>query len=313
MANHTVFDTNVYRELTYDKSHNESTDLMKTIADLERSKNIQALANPYVMLELISHLADENDPAYHNCLSSVLALNEHCRDNSQKSDMLGIIAESESQLCNALFDKIPDEHKESTHKLAHLVNYISKHNTENELEKIRGDFREIKMKTALLKSRFVEDMRNTIKAFDKNAAGWHPFKNDKESRKVTLDILNDEIALQLIARGLTAKSAILTKNMIDSETLTKMTEDVLNHFRMPVVFYNEIMKRIFKTGCDLTKKNRGNWILDIQISFSAGLENSINGNSVILVTGDGDILDAAEKTGCRKFYKTLTEYKSYIS
>ena len=73
IMSYTIFDTNAYREYTYNKNISGLDAELADLVSIEKSKNIQSLANPFVMLELTSHLANTTDLAYKNCLHSVYA------------------------------------------------------------------------------------------------------------------------------------------------------------------------------------------------------------------------------------------------
>lgn len=307
---YTIFDTNGYRELTYNKNILELDVELADLVSREKSKNIQGLANPFVMLELTSHLANSTDLAYTNCLHSVYALTKHCLIENDGNDMIAIMADSESQLCKILFEEIPLNHSKSTENISKICKYLSQDTSEEHIEAIREDLIEIQSKVLQIEEGFINDMMNYIvQGFDPTATDWNPLKSDKTKRKKVLAFLNSEISLKFLASALVVKSANLLQKTIDQSELDSMRDFVFDKFQTPLFLYNEIAKRIITTGCDLTKKNRSNWIWDIQISFSAGLQHTINGNSVTLVTGDKDIIEAANKSGCRDFVKSLNDYR----
>lgn len=64
-----VFDTNAYRYLTYKSANNNL--VISDFFEKEAVKNIDALANPFVMQELCAHLNNKNDPAYQNCREAI--------------------------------------------------------------------------------------------------------------------------------------------------------------------------------------------------------------------------------------------------
>ena len=83
-----IFDTNLYRNLSYNKTIPGTITYFDRIISCEKNNSIISFANPFVILELLSHLSDENDPAFNNCHSAIIALFHHCKtsDNQESKD-----------------------------------------------------------------------------------------------------------------------------------------------------------------------------------------------------------------------------------
>jgi hypothetical protein len=77
-----TFDTNAYRELVHGKSDSEVVSTLEGLLCRERHRGVQALANPFVLLELAAHLSDNRDRAYQDCKVAIRALVKHCAINN---------------------------------------------------------------------------------------------------------------------------------------------------------------------------------------------------------------------------------------
>ena len=102
LATPVIFDTNAYRELTYDKTIDETILLIEAIRLKEVSKNMIAFASTIVWHELFSHLADPNDKAFDNCYRALIA--SYLHSNIENIGKRRIIADADSLLASSLFD-----------------------------------------------------------------------------------------------------------------------------------------------------------------------------------------------------------------
>ena len=304
-----IFDTNAYRELTFGKDSSQINFKISELISNESKNGIQAFSNPFVMLELASHLADVNDKAYQNCKSSVIALTQHCAIQRDGKQMIAILADSESQLCKTLFDEYPLQHSDTTEKLAKIYSYISHFQSESAIERIRGDLKEIANNVEQTERQFIADMMSyVVLGFNQNTQDWAPLRQDKNVRNQVLTFLNSRASLQLLAKAKVIKAHLLLNKNIDNLQFDDMENYVLENFEAPLQLYNEIVRRIVMTGCDLSKKKRSNWIWDIQIAFVVGSCHRINDHLVRLVTGDGEIVEAANRVNCGNAVYSLQSY-----
>lgn len=308
-----IFDTNAYRQFTFGKSTNEVASEVGALLKKESACGVEAFANPFVMLELASHLSDPKDPAYENCKSGVSALSSHCARQVNQDVQIAVLADSESQLCKMFHNAVPPTHAETTEKLCKLFKYIAADTSEASVDKIRNDLREISKVVASTESRFISDMmKYTVQGFDPSATDWSSLKADPALRKKLLSFLDSSHSLQLLAKIHVIKSYLLLGKNAYGAPIDEMAKYFLERFETPLRLYNEIVRRIVMSGCDLTKKNRGNWIWDIQISFNVGTLHNLNGRNVRLITSDGDILDASQKANCGSVIYSLEEYTNKL-
>src|ERR1700722_15381665 len=95
------FDTTSYRGFASGKNTDDVINSIKELKELEKKRNIDALAAPVVAMEMLSHLSDENDIYnYQDCLNGSITLAFHTLDENFKSN---IIPNPIIQLCITFF------------------------------------------------------------------------------------------------------------------------------------------------------------------------------------------------------------------
>jgi hypothetical protein len=292
-----VFDTNAYRTLVHGLSVNDAENAIGQLRSREELAGIQAVASPYVMLELLAHLADRNDLAYADCLSAVCALQRHC-EVDPANGQLAILGDAESQLARSLYDVTLEDHQQTTQTLAWTCLSIQQNPTEGHLDSIRSHLIGIRDWMQQAKSNFVNDMKSfVVQGFDPSATDWRPLQHDAGLRRTVLEHLNSEDALRELAQIFVLKAMLQAYGAVQPDPdFDRKVDLVVGKFSSPLRLYREVAKRIVMSGCDLTKKNRANWLWDIQIAFTAGAAGHTVGGQVLqLITNDKDIIDAAHE------------------
>ena len=305
-----IFDTNAYRHFVVGKDEQTVRQDMQQILSNEEARNIQAMANPFVCQELITHLSDANDPSYYMCLNGLVALHEHCKISDD--DGLRLVADCESLVCKILFDKIPENVQQIANVISSLICTIVDdpinigNNAKTTIDVIASDNQN--------REQLFVDM---IKHF---AGTAFPFKDweiciaDKNLRKNLLNYFKSEDFLRNFAAIMVAKHASLINIQLDENDISAHTCMFLDNFRVPMELYREIWIRLLMSSFNMekTKKHRENLIWDFAICFCAGPNHTIDGADVKVVTGDKAMRDAAEKCGCDDKVIKLEDYLDLI-
>lgn len=308
-----TFDTNAYRELVYGKSDSEVVSTLERLLWRERHNGVQALANPFVLLELAAHLSDSCDRAYHDCRAAIRALVRHCAVDNSGVSRVAVLADSESNLCKALYGRIPPRHEETTEKLCKLATYIAQDHSEIALSRVRRGFVEIKDVVDRTEARFVSDMKHhVILGLNPGATDWEPLKHNPCLRDQVLSFLRSPASLRELAKAQVYKAALLLGIAVGNNEAERLSQLVLKEFKTALQLYNEILTRIVVSGCNIEKKNRGNWVWDIQIAFSISPNAAIENRPVRLVTSDRDIIAAAHAVGASDAVLSLAQYQAVL-
>lgn len=300
-----IFDTNAYRDFTYGKSYNEVVENTERLIDIENNQDIEAYMYPVVLLELYKHLAHPNDCAYENCKQSVVAAYLHTK--FQDSDDFRILMDSESLLVKLLFNCKREDPEQMWNIVGTHAYQIYADPCERHLDTFRPNFRLFAEFVDKIESRFVNDMSTIVSALNPSAKDWHPLKEDDRKRTQILNYLKSDKSLLLFAEAQVYKACQLVKKDPESIDIHKYAERVKELFLTPLILYREIIKKIVISGCDLTRRNRGNWIWDIQILFGVG-KGTLNNKRLILVTTDGEMLDAAKRARLEDKVLRLKDY-----
>jgi len=115
-----------------------------------------------------------------------------------------------------------------------------------------------------------------------------------------------------LAKAQLYKAALLTGTAVRNNEAERLSQLVLKEFKTALQLYNEILTRIVVSGCDIERKNRGNWVWDIQIAFSISPNATIENRPVRLVTSDGDIITAAHAVGASDAVLSLAQYQAVL-
>ncbi len=300
-----VFDTNAYRDLC-DIVLPTGIWSVGMIATKERQKQILSCANPYVIMELASHLWDENDPAYGECRCALTSLYQHCCTDA--GDQVRVVADAESQVAIALYQKEPPGHAETTERLSKLACAVAIASTGTFAPKIRDACKEISDQITSREDLFVKDIQAVVLAMNPAAAGWDPYAKDKPGRQQALATVSSDLMRWRIALAHVLKARDMLGIPRNEPELKEMTDDILAHTGTAVALYQEILVRLVSTGCDVSKKKRANWIWDMEIALGVGEEIGDPPKKIVLVTGDGAVVEAAKAADAGAYVMSLNDY-----
>lgn len=311
-----IGDTNFYRNLSYNdngqlKTIHEIKDFFCNLGKSESKNGHSSYCNPFVLLELFSHLADENDSSFEVCRRAVVGIFEHCR----MGDNLKLIADSELQMSKTLFNRAPEGNLETTEKLSILAKKIYKNPSSTNIITFKPILEEISTKIRQSEKYFIDDFREFIlKDLNPDKVSWKPLKDNKEKRKRFLKALNSRQIKKSVAKAFVIKAALLVNKNIDigDQEIERKIDYILTYYQTPIELFIEILRRISTSGLDLTKKNRENYIWDLQIVFSIAKDHIINNRIPVLVTEDKDILKAANKVNCSNQCINIQQYLELI-
>jgi hypothetical protein len=268
---------------------------MESLKAAECEQQSKAFANPYVLMELAFHLADESDPHFFACQSALIALYKHCQE---PDGQLCLLADSESLIARMLYGRVPAGHHETAEILAQLAREMAIANGKPGPAFVQV-CEQIAERVDSVEADFVDDMRAVIELLNPECSGWDPFSNDMGKRKKALEVVKSEAMCLSIAGMFVLKTRSLLGVLQDDSDFDAMARFVLKTFPVSIRFYQEMLKRIVGTGCDISKKQRSNSIWDLQIAVGIGQRLQSGLPELVLVTGDAAITQAAKMLACR--------------
>ena len=310
-----VFDTNAYRNLTFGLTTDESRKIARKLADAELACGTKALVNPFVIWELVAHLANSGDPAYKNCMNSVVALVEHTR---LPVDHLGGVcraADGETEICRQLFNRIPPIAEQNCANLCKLASYVWRAaptlSDSNALTNFQVFSAEMDMKEAAWLNH-IEALLNAFRALDASCTTPEAQKNEMKKRRA---YINGPGFLRQTALGKVISCACLF-GLTLSEVELKTAGD-----RMEMIFPTSL-KLMQKTIAgwfdapymDLRNPNRkrGNFIWDTALCFGIGADHAVGGAKILFVTDDDAISKAAIQAGCSDRVMKFNDYLTSV-
>jgi hypothetical protein len=308
-----VFDNNAYGDLVAGKDSNLVGEAVAELVHAERQNLVQALANPLVLVELVALLDDPTKSAYRPAELAIMALAGHCRIETPTGPVIGSLADSTSLIAQALFGRRPPAHFENSQLLISLAAYIAQEKPAQMPEEAVHLIRQVKTHVDETEEQFVQETyRYTVQSVNPNATDWAPLRNDPQMQARALEFLGSpESAVRF--------GEMLLQHVLDALGITEveprrleLAREISESFQVPWRLMNEILRRILTQGCDLRKRNRRNWIWDMHIACSVGVQHSIEGKPLRLITTDGDILAASAAAGCGELVQSYADYRQAL-
>ena len=308
-----VLDTNAYRRLARGRLPAQARTKGIGIRAHDQRQNVQALAHPLVIVELLAHLSDLTDPARDDCRASVIALWEHCATDLGGRRQLAILEDPEAQLAVALYGRCPIPNHRFVENLAHTARLVGETDEPDVLMQLQDTLTSCADTVNSIEKRFVDDMmRFVVRGFDPKAENWDAIKQRPDLLDTVLTYLDSEGALVDLARA----NVRLARVIADEDVLTPVTDDeiqrVLQAFACHLELYRRITRKIVATGCDVSKRKNRNWIWDLQIAFALGGYSVRSGLGIDLVTGDQDIAEAGRAAGFANRVLTFDDYSARL-
>lgn len=292
-----IFDTNAYRVLSYDLSLTETKDKTARIIECERNEHVLSLANPYVIWELLAHLADENDSAYEQCLNALVALSEHS-SSDEDNGALRLFADTGSTICLELFGQHLPSLEQTSLQLSQIALYVKNHAPVLPDPTIQNNIHVFSKEMDTIEKNWVCEMEKSMIEISKatNDGKQHLFNNNTIENLAATLIINDcasALNISLDNNQLKEKISLLKKTFpVSIKLLIKLIEK----FKAQ----NFVISN--------PKKKRWNFIWDFKLSFAIGDYHNIDGIDIFFITGDKEIKAAADEAGCGNRVLSLDEY-----
>lgn len=299
-----VFDTNAYRNLTFGLSVEDSKQAAQRLVGYETAAKTKALANPFVIWELIAHLDDTNDPAYTHCRNAIVALVEHTRRQSDEDGGICRVADGETELCRQLFHKLPPRAEENAGNLCKLASHVWKNAPLLNNPAAETNFQAFRSALDERESVWLDRMENFLQALRSAEGG------------VVRKFLNSPDFVQFCAAGRVASIASLLELHLSpsdvKEAVSRLTRIFPTALRL---MQASILKWFNAPDMNLRnpKRRRANFIWDTALCFGIGEHLAIGDAAIQFVTDDGEIHSAAHDAGCEDRVVTLADYEKNLN
>lgn len=305
-----VFDSNAYRKLV---NSIPQTSVRSTIAGIVARQaylHYVSYANIFVTAELLTHLSDPTDPSFDVCRKAVIAVWSHCMNSNGTSLMF--MPDPEMQFAKDFYGVEDPCHRQLYENIGQICRYIYDNDADDDLGSIRSELTKIKQVVDKTEDQFINDVFScVVRSINPIATNWQIFESDNAEKRRLLNYLDSSDSSIVLAAAQVERFRSVAKVEDVPDGILEKAQLIAARFPTALMLYKEILRRIVKTGCDLTKKSRANWIWDMQIGFLVG--GDIRGKVLALVTDDRDILRSAVASGTRKSVLKLSEFHKLLN
>ena len=269
----------------------------------EEGAGHNSYASALVLMELLTHLWDENDPDYPQCRAAVELAHAHCRDAVQ--NFVRLLADPDILTAQYLYGDSPKQQLAVNQRLSGVARQVHDARGGSLPSDVTDFCRALHNHVTATEATFIADMEKFVHLIDPTCTDWHPLQNDAAARRRLLAELKKDFTLDRFAEARVHVAQDQLGKIIGSGNMAGMIVAVKERSHVGLELQRAILKRIVETGCDLTKKARENWFWDMRIAIAIGEELQGPGGKMVLITDDGAILAAAEFAGLSSYARRL--------
>jgi len=309
-----VFDTNSYRNFVLNQNTKSILDeksvrrKIQDLVDKESKKGIQACLAPIVVMELFSHLAKTCDPHYEHCKMALLAANIHCQDVNCRPR---ILMDAEIQLCNLLFDEIPqDKFYEIQIKICEMTVELHKDPSEKNMDKWRNNFQSIEENIKGKEEDFLKSIKRNV--FNDIYANDRKEEEQKSYKKDLYMKINNGDLIDITANSQLERICERLCKRIESHSedeRNQLINIIKENFQVPLKFYENFIKSILDSDGDynLEDESKGNYFWDFNLLFYIG-DFRVQSKEIKLITNDKNMHKSAKQLGYQNKIMSLQNY-----
>lgn len=306
-----IFDTNAYRDLTTDPNFSELPGDVENFKALEKANDITAMMHPIVIKELLYHVAGERDNMHKKALKALFAMFVHCGD----SEKFMMLADFDLQISNYYYGVRDPNRERIDLQLGQIVAALATHGVEHVLQKYQFNLKQIREYIANTEAFFKAQLKAFLHKIDPAIDDWTVFAHDDSLRRralayFTSDDIENEIAIGYISL---THDHLLAGGLIPGDTHAQILAKATHFktvFKAPITLYKEVLKKFTQPDFDFEKKSRENFVWDIHLMFTLGNHVVSAANAgIVVVTTDGEIIQAAKNSG---FHTKVYSFKEYV-
>jgi hypothetical protein len=281
-----VLDSNIYR--------GRGAEAFEALKRDEDRCGVLPMANFWSVMELASHLLDAaDDPARGACMRALQRLWEHCHWNNE----LPFAGDSESQMALTLFGVSLPGRRESASLVSGVVKEIAAKGFEGLVNGVLETVKGLRAHRDQVEREFASDMEAVVQVLDPKASAWQPWPNEPEKRKTFIKAVEAGRGLPFLAETLVLKAADASGQKPSRPEIEDRARFVLENFPTPLAFYDLQVTKLVQSGAHFSKSKHANSIWDMQLCYYALPDATILGFPVLLVSDEGQIHEAARRSG----------------
>jgi hypothetical protein len=298
-----VLDVNAYRSLG-DGAR------FPALLEAERHRGVAPYADPWVLMELLGHLADSADPDYKYCRGAVRRIYERCAPKGDGSPC-GLINDSESQITRLITEKPLPGHEEATAHIGDVCAAVAGTPLGEPLTALEPALNYYKEHTAKIEQWFADHFRAQRAIKDEVLGRIKDEDERKKMRRVAMRELDESEAIrtglvEAIIRGAFKDVGLPVPDPIDPE----MVKAVRRTIPVGIEFHVQMMRTAIYDEANLDSARIRNLMWDERISYAIGQE--LDGGPVWFVTDDPKFAAAALAAGYGDRVLTLAAYERWL-
>jgi hypothetical protein len=311
-----IFDTNAYRNLTFGCTLEESREKVLKLRKQEQASGVMALANPFVIWELIGHLADKKDPSYDYCMNALVALAEHTWSPFDPNGGICRIADGETSVCRELFQKLPPNAEENAKNLSLMAAHVKAHAPDITLPAAITNFKAFTKALEKHEAGWLAEMQKVLNGLKPELAkAWVGGTTDTQTRRKLRALFQSQAYMDAWAVSLVAKFAKLVEVKLSAQETAQKADVMKKVFPVPFhLMAHALREWPGNKSFNLTspKKKRANFVWDTALCFSIGNFTQVGDALVLFVTDDAAIRKAAEDAKCGHRVLTLNAHLNTV-
>lgn len=296
---YSVFDTNLYRGL--------NSQAIRQLRIAERSTSVQAIASPWVALELLARVVDGPSANVRAARAALNRLVEHCRIYNGSQYAIPTIGTVDQQIAYSLLGRGSGD--VTIQAVGSYVNEVVA--TDGNSVTVFDWAEEIRNYVRNVERSFANNIwNNVIKAAVPEAQNWQALARSQEQLSAVITQLDSIDTLRILARNILAQAE---QPESDTVPLARCDPDwLIGKCPKPLLLYLRLIREVLTRGLDLNKSRNSNTIWDIRIVVAAVIFASLDPRQICLVTNDRMVLAAATSVGCADIVLSFEQYRSHM-
>jgi hypothetical protein len=283
MAQCVVFDNNAYKRLSRAR--------LARIIEAEKARGITALASMAVLQELLARTRDSDSDQRIMNRAAVRKMSEHCRATRGGKIVINFISHTDCQVHRLLTGHEHPNDADLFDRAGELVRVVSQTNADDPLVEIAEDLKAIEQHVARVQAGYVADLEKIAK--EKSAGEPNPIKRNLE-----------------YAAGIVRRTEAQYGVRFDDEQVTTVLVEVMKFTSIAFTVRGDVQSAVKRKGGGHGQHHNTVW--DEEIVAATSIYTTINGNSVLVVTEEDLLIEAAAKAGAGDRIIRIAAYESHL-
>ena len=304
-----VWDTNVYRSGFGSQGKPLTEEGFTALLAAEERREVQPYADPWVILELLAHLADEKDEDYARSRHALRRIYVRCLSGRKGC---GLLSDSESEIARLITKKPLPGHAETTQWLATRCAEVGRTPPDQPLSLTVEDVGFIAKHVAEMEEWFATHCREQREHLDQFMAQIE----EQPVRKVAWAASKKHLEEARAIRTATAEAIIRGAlrdlgDPVPPQLNPKLVERVQDVLAVGIEFYAIVLRKVAFDGANVEKPRTRNLMWDQRISYCIG--QKVGEAPIWFVTDDPDFHAASALTPYRARVRWPAEYEAWLS